>query len=147
MGKQSFVDPVLGRLTWDEHWGGWIGEVGFGPSPVKLACVGEGVRDYERHRPNFLAAWRNVEARDSEFRTAAASLLLSIFNSEWNRNDEGELGTPLNEEQFCMRMVPESIVLHDNKDAVVYYDDAGLFWGHTIFVEIDSRGKVIDASI
>lgn len=68
----------------------------------------------------------------------AASRLTGDYNDGWND------GVPITENEFSSRISLSSLVLHYGR-ADFYFDDRGLFAGHTIRVEMESDGTFTDA--
>ena len=79
----------------------------------------------------------------NEMRLFAAKRYLRIYNNNWRDEDD----PILDEHQFCDRLTNPSIVLYDEIGAaIIYFDDLGMFAGHSIEVSVD-EGKIAHASI
>ncbi|MBE7496354.1 MAG: DUF2262 domain-containing protein [Verrucomicrobiaceae bacterium] len=68
----------------------------------------------------------------------AASKLTSEYNHGWNDGDA------ISESEFRRRISLSSLVLHYGR-ADFYFDDGGLFAGHSIRAEMESDGTFTDA--
>ena len=78
-----------------------------------------------------------------EMRAFAAKRYLDIYNDSWREDDD----PVLDEEGFCAQLTNPSIVLYDELGAaMIYFDDSGMFAGHSIQVSVDG-GKIARASM
>lgn len=82
-----------------------------------------------------------IRAKEAEFKLKAASDLLELFNSDWN---EGE---PINEKQFIERISIRAVSVETNGSALIYFDDGGMFSGHTIEMSVSKKEKIGAASV
>ena len=72
--------------------------------------------------------------REAEAKEFAAKKLLKLAN-DWSEG--GKVTTA----DFVSRMTLESVEFLNDLSMGLYYDDGDLFWGHTITVDIDNKGK------
>jgi hypothetical protein len=85
----------------------------------------------------------SVKTKDLEFRQMAAQNLLKLYNETWSEDD-----TAISETEFAERIKINSISFDEEKDYVsVYYDDADLFAGHEIKVDVSFDGTVLKADL
>ena len=76
-------------------------------------------------------------------RVFASQKYLDIYNDSWREDDD----LILNRSEFCSRLINPSIVLYDEIGAAtIYFDDSGMFAGHSIEVAVND-GKIADASM
>lgn len=68
----------------------------------------------------------------------AASKLTGAYNEGWSDD------TAITESEFSQRISLSSLVLHYGR-VDFYFDDGGLFAGHSIRVEMESDGTFTDA--
>jgi hypothetical protein len=81
-----------------------------------------------------------------EMRAFAAQtyLALALYNDTWRDEEEGD--PTLDDAGFRARLTDPSIVLYDELgSATVFFDDSGMFAGHSIMISIDD-GTIRDAS-
>jgi hypothetical protein len=72
-----------------------------------------------------------------------AADLLDTYNSGWNEYDEvqedGTLKTVINPKlssvEFQARFIMNGITITGDSSVDLWYEDGGLFWGHSVFVE------------
>ena len=70
-----------------------------------------------------------VSRREREYRRAAASELLNLYNESWSETHR------LDNDELMRRLSLSSITIAPREsDATVYYGDGGLFGGHRIEV-------------
>jgi hypothetical protein len=91
----------------------------------------------------FHSFLETVKIKDMEFRRVAARNLLKLYNETWSEND-----IAISETEFAERIKINSISFDEEKDYVsVYYDDADLFAGHEIKVDVSFDGTVLKADL
>jgi hypothetical protein len=84
----------------------------------------EAIRDYT-----------SIIERLEEFKTFAASQLLTLYNDQWVVDEIG----PVDEEGFKKRLCSPAVHLYDEVgSAIVYFEDGDLFAGH--YIEIITKG-------
>ena len=67
---------------------------------------------------------------------------LALYNDVWR---EGR--PPLSRPRFLARIRLESIVVHADGAATMYFHDGGLFLGHVVEVRIGSRGAITETGL
>lgn len=83
-----------------------------------------------------------VPTKDADFRRASAESLLELYNDTWT---EGE---KITEVEFARRIKIDSITFDEKTEQVsIYYDDADLFAGHSIKVDVSLDGKILKADL
>ncbi len=134
--------PALGELTFDANLDWWrtrrsIGgfEIGVDitvdPSVDPTPALDRAATMVARLDPAALAAF-------------AAAELLELHNDSWR--DEAEDGPPIDAATFAARLIPSSLTIDlDGTGATMWFDDGGLFWGHTVHVGLDAELQPTDA--
>jgi len=93
------------------------------------------------------AAW--VEANIERVREGAGGHLLDLYNETWR--DPGEDGEPeapvLDLRGFADRLKLAVVTVYEEGTVTLYFDDDGMFCGHTIEVDISPEGEVEDGKI
>ncbi len=83
-----------------------------------------------------------VPTKDTDFRRASAESLLELYNDTWTEGEQ------ITEEEFARRIKIDSITFNEKTEQVsVYYDDADLFAGHAIKVDVSFDGTVLKAGL
>ena len=133
MHTKTLKTKILGTLRYEKEFNWWTAKFEL----RKGLRINVTINDQECMDKVVLA----VEARLSQLkknelslRKYAAKKLLKLAN-EWA---EGEKVT---KEDFVSRLRLETIAFYNDLSTGLYYDDGGLFWGHTITVDIDKDGK------
>ncbi len=133
------TDDILGPVAWSEAHRSWT--FAAGPS-----ILGQIIPEAERTLPAE-DGLRRIRAcvmwlRDNEpqLRHRVASDMFDYW-CEAYRNDEDEVNSP---EAFAAAIRTIGINFTENGEAEVFYDDAGLFGNHGIWVEIDPEGRFVE---
>lgn len=136
----SFEDPKMGDLKWDDSVGWWEGRAVL-TSGSQFALY---IHTPSEADQSITDAARNVFVfmKDSEVtvRNFAAAELLAIHNESWN---EGE---PISELEFVQRLTPEAIEVFPDGAVEMSFGDGDLFWGHSIGVRY-RRGQFTEAVV
>jgi hypothetical protein len=139
MNGPSIQEEVLGRLTWDDGCGCWLGEIELLPGQrVSLAVAQEGTE-----LPVALRSARGTleQIRQSEpdLRQRAAEEHLDRYNREWSD------GLWITVEDFSERLTLEAILFFPNGTAELDYDDGDLFEGHRLIITMNADGAFAGA--
>lgn len=132
-GKRTLEHPAFGRFTFDERldWfeirADWLGR----EVSISIGTGSDGHADAEPAARLFAKAadW------DRRARDLAADDLLAVHNEHWLDDD----AQPLSREEFMARMALESIGFNPGPYIQFYFEDGGLFAGHTIIVTFDEE--------
>jgi hypothetical protein len=124
-------DPSLGTLNYDSGLGGYRVLVAWRGAQVELTL--------EASAPNqAVAAIRHGLQLLSEQSTRAALLdeyavnhLLELKNTTWL----GEEELPLSATEFLTKLTLESFQVDSEGKFIFWFNDGGLFWGHTIQID------------
>lgn len=141
LGWDNFVerkiqDPVLGELIWNEKYHWWKAEArsdsDFPFAVYLMDYPVEAVEDLESYQSLFKILRQNEPAA----REYAAQELLDVYNTHWSNNEF------ITKEEFCRRMIPESVILskYDADESEYQYTGEDLFGEHTIVVSMTKSG-------
>jgi hypothetical protein len=132
-------DELFGELRWNDLVDWYESKIGIPDGreirvSIKVGDDGPGAA-VEQARRDF----PSVMANEATYRKQTAAALLDTHNGHWNN------GERIDAEQFTARMTLESVVFY-----VIYtelwYDDGGLFWGHSILTNLDSELRFTNAT-
>ncbi len=75
--------------------------------------------------------------------------MITLKNDIWLGEDEetGEEEPPISVEEFRKRISVSDIIFYDDCSSVIYCDDDDIFFGHTIAIDIDKKGKYKTANL
>jgi hypothetical protein len=73
----------------------------------------------------------------------AASQLTELKNSTWL--EEGE--SPVSEQSFIETIELDAVNAYSEGGLSIFFKDKGLFWGHSIVVNVDTNFSLIDVEI
>lgn len=136
-------DKVFGELNWEEKYNWWKGKFLLQPN-LEIDVRLDGVKaEIAANITQFQLTFEKFCINEPNARIYAAEKLLKIHNDSW-RDDDEEIVTT---QEFCQGIKPESIIIYDELNAEIYYQDDDLFWGHVIIVSIDENGEFSDATI
>jgi len=139
--NNTINDEEFGSLTWREDLDNWSGIVELADRiRVKLYIESSEGKDISI-TTETRQAFKTVAESAEKMRQKACDELLSIYNRSWN---EGE---PIDAETFMNLLSLESIRLYPDGSTEIYFDDGGLFWGHTVIVSLSKDGDFYDAEI
>jgi hypothetical protein len=137
MDRPSLQDDILGELTWDPLLNWWMGRVELLPGhPIEVYASPDpetGEFSVELARMAFL----RVRGEDKRFRQESARWLLEVYNDFWNKS-----GRDLSVVGYIKRLRLETVELRADGSANLFYNDGGLFRGHSIGVWVTPDGKV-----
>ena len=78
-----------------------------------------------------------------EMLLATEEKMIKLKNNTWL--GEGEL--PITIDDFRKRISIDSIVFFDDKSSVIYCNDGDIFWGHSIAIDSNKKGKYKGANL
>lgn len=107
---------------------------------IETAGAKTDVDDLIKTADAFLA-WHEKNA--AEPKKYAAKKLLKLKNKNWLEPHEKNL----TESGFVKKMKLTSIGINSDKSIIIFYDDGGLFRGHSIIVEMDKNLKFRTADL
>ena len=100
----------------------------------------EDVDDVLSHGRRIIKGLRSLANRGL---IRAVDKLLPLKNESWLRENE----EPLTAAQLLLRVKLESIVVYSGGNAELYYNDDGLFEGHTILVQVEPDSTITNVEI
>jgi hypothetical protein len=143
MSNLILFDNGFGKLIKSNGDDYWEGEYDF-TANHKIRIIVEMAdekKDFPSKFQNFIDYARQ---QDKNFRLVAASNLLELYNDTWRESEN----SVISENEFAERININSISFDEEKDYVsVYYDDADLFAGHEIKVDVSFDGTVLKANL
>lgn len=131
-------DDVFGKLTMDERFKTWDGQLTVGEQVLRLEVY---ALENGEVLPIMRQGFAVCQARGFDYRAEAAGELLELYNDNWN---EGE---PIDAVAFASRLMLENVVVERDGSVTLWYDDGDLFAGHVIFVVVEPDGTVSRAEI
>jgi hypothetical protein len=140
MTDTNLSDPIVGELRpIDEFSHGRALSVD-GREVQLVIETGEGLT------PEALAQARNLVGAPDDFakraRRLAAESLHGLKNETWSGDDP-----PLSTAQLEQQLSLEACEIAADGVATLYFDDGGLFGGHSVVVYIDAGGSFVDAKL
>ena len=142
-------DPVLGKIR-EARNGSRIATLTIAGREVRITIDAEGSLDFAR------ALVGSVQQHDRCARDVAALELLETYNDNWREYQEIEadgaavdVSNPeLSTEEFVQRLGLEAISIWGENRCELFYNDGGLFWGHSVVVTTRDAGATwIDAQL
>ena len=133
MSKAIIQDEVFGPLRFDERARTYETTMQFAPGhSITVNIDSAGIASGEAIQ-KARAIYSVVAPREPEYRRAAASRLLDLYNRSWRD------GEALDLDNFMRRLSVSSISIAPLElGATLYYADGGLFAGHCIEVFLDT---------
>jgi hypothetical protein len=133
MPSKTLKSKLLGTLKYDKRFDWWSTKVQLGKGH-KVEVTINNIEGLESAMDTIDEKIDAIRRDDTKFREFAARKLLKLAN-EWS---DGEKVT---KEDFISRMRLETVAFDNELSIGLYYDDGGLFLGHTITVDIDKDGR------
>jgi hypothetical protein len=134
-------DPVLGAMTLKRDLDWFTGHrrhAGLAYDVSVLQASGAEDRDAdERHVRQAGTVVERFEAGMASIRDAIVRKMLPLYNETWRK-----AWWRLSGERFSAKIQLTSAVIGTDGVVVLYFDDGGLFAGHTIEVRLDAAGGV-----
>lgn len=145
LAERQLTDPRFGRFAFDERILSFEGRAVWCGREVALSIpYGEAPGGGEAEA--LQVAYRlfdAAEAWDARIRGAIAAELLALYNEGWRGSEE----PPLKAAEFLSRISLEAISVGGPELVSFYFDDGGLFAGHTIDVGLWLDEDTIDVSL
>jgi hypothetical protein len=135
---ESLIDPILGRLTWDEAMGSWFGEL-----EVLAGQRIEVFIDFDKKRDSWevvlsqARAWVvRIRQREPGYRRRTAD---QLAEGRWNKDE------PMTTAAIEGLLRLASLVSARDGSAQVYWDDADvLFYGHGFSTQLSASGACLE---
>jgi hypothetical protein len=136
----------------DLHWNSGSHDVRVplpGGGQYRLAIDGAATDDRAvvLQRARARAAW--IEANLERVREGAADRLLDLYNDTWrSRGDnDGPEAPVLDRRGFAARLKLSYVCEYEEGNAMIYFGDDDMFWGHSVEVLVSPSGELEDADI
>ena len=140
MVDANITDPTLGELRRIDDFSHGRSVIVSGREVQLVIDTGEGLT------PEALAQARNVVGAPEHFsqraRQLASESLHELKNETWSGDD-----SPLTASQLAERLSLEACEIAADGLATLYFDDGGLFGGHSVVVYVDANGDFVDAKL
>jgi len=134
-------DPILGELRPIDPFTHGL-HISFEGRDVMVAIeTGEGLSPQAvAQARRLVSAPADVTARA---KADAAESLIDLKNGDWAGDEPG----PLTASQLAARLRLEACEIAADGGATFYFDDDGLFGGHSVVVYVSSDGEFVDAKL
>ncbi len=142
-GKVPIAHRELGQLIWNDNIDWWDGQIELQPGlNVRFSITPQSGDDATAIAAAVtLVSWvRDNEAAARRY-AATSDGLLAIHNQAWNDGPE------ISATEFASRLKLESISIAEAGTATLWFEDGGLFLGHTISVEVGKDRMFHNANI
>jgi hypothetical protein len=139
-------DSILGTLTLDRSANAYEGERKYRNKRYRL-FIDRGSDDDDAQRDQKLIESRRAvvtkaEAAMPSYLAAAADELLDLYNETWRGS-----ATALDRDSFTQRLSLDTVSIDEDGGWTVYFDDGGLFQGHSIQLSVEPDGEVADVDL
>ncbi len=137
--------PVLGTFAFDSSIDWWRTQSTVplgGTDQVVLSLSMNGDPDVPAERFDEAAGiLRRLDPRT--LRRVVAEHYLELYNDTWCQDDDEEL----DHAGFCARITPTSVDIDEESGVQIYFDDGGLFLGHSIVVFLDAELQLAEIKL
>jgi hypothetical protein len=133
----------FGTLTFDRRVGWWETEQSWADTPVRLSIEADEDGDVASVAKTAEALWRDQSEWDDRLRGKAVEELLALKNENWLGDDEAEVSP----DEFKRRMKLEAVTVAPDGETEFWFEDGGLFLGHSIQVSANLADGPRDADI
>jgi len=142
MNEAIIQDEVFGALRFDERARSYETTLQFTPEhSITVTIDSMGIAANEALK-KAREIYNTMVRREHEYRRAAASRLLDLYNKSWRD------GEALDTDGFMRRLSVSSISIAPlDLAATLYYADGGLFAGHLIEVFLDTGFSFSNAQL
>lgn len=142
--------PILGRVTRDQDHG--LAKIIFGSRSIEVQIIPD-----DQTFDTTLALAATVVVGLNTFDEIAKRIIVAelrtSYNNGWNEYDEAQadgtlkavVNPQLSEEEFVGKFSLRAINVTGNDVVDFFYDDSGLFWGHSVIVTSDRGADFSDA--
>ena len=144
---ESFDDPVLGRVFWDQQGDCWSFDAG----PINGRSIRATYGPADSRLPPQQQGWEGVRACVAWVRTNEGSVrglltdrMYDGWVKDWYEEDDEDLISP---EEFKERFRLSGINFYDDQNARLIYEDGGLFGCHRFCVTINAAGEILSSDM
>lgn len=138
-------DELLGEFTYDDGLGWYEGTASWAGEAVSLSISAQDPTEL----PGALETARRLLAQAETLSPRLVAVLvdelLPLKNDEWF--DPEHDAEPYNCESFAAPLRLEGITAFPDGSAEFFFDDGGLFFGHTLIATFDSTSGEIEATL
>jgi hypothetical protein len=142
MDLRPYIDPVLGECRWVADVK-WYECKPFAKRPKVRLCI---LVDTFETTSDALHKAREIHRRFDELEMTAkrfgVSRLLSVYNQSWREKAQPRIRAF----DFTTRLISNYVVLSLDR-LTLYFEDGGLFLGHSIEVRMDLDGTPREAGL
>jgi hypothetical protein len=132
---------ILGEITREGDSGDWVATIRYGSRQVNLRIIPDD-QAFETTLRLAVEVVGRLDELDRVAKRVAVTDLRDTFNSGWNEYDEvqadGSLKTvsnpELSEAEFERKLSLNGINVTGHRAIDFFYDDEGMFWGHSVVV-------------
>ncbi len=147
---QVLHSDILGDLELDRRCGVFKGVCGWLGNSIGIRIAADDSRiDVNKQIKSLESLVRDSARWDGELRAFAAKDLTDTANewlADYNYDAEEKL-PPVTEADFARRIVLSSIHLSGETAFEAYFDDDGMFAGHTVTVSADTENGAVSADL
>jgi len=133
----------FGTLTFDRRVSWWETEQSWVGSPMRLSIEAAEDGDVACVAKTAAALWRDQSEWDERLRAKAVEELLTLKNENWLGDDEAEVSPA----EFKRRMKLEAVTVAPDGEIEFWFEDGGLFLGHSIQISANLVDGPTDAGI
>ena len=138
-----FNDEQYGKFVLNRQFGGFEGSVNYKDETISvILCGQEDIKTLD-----FIC--KDLDKFIKEASLFAAQKLLELGN-QWQEEDEIESSVPLTKEDFAGRISLNEISIDDDLDGgryCLWFNDDGIFWGHSVTVIGSIKSGFEDANM
>lgn len=132
---------LLGQLTLDRRTNWFEGVARLGTRKIRINLSPKDIADASLVIATAEELWANLRELTRRAIEFAAAELLEVKNGSWLEERE----SPFHSSQFTRKMKLESITVNEDGKFDFWFNDGGLFWGHSIEVSGDSQRGFFNA--
>ena len=136
-------DEIIGMLTFNERFQWFETKYQTKGYSFELDIDIDNRAEVIKKLPMVREIITHLESIDQKMRQFAVEQLLELKNETWREEGEPEL----TKADFTARMSIETISFNDDGEYEIWYGDGDLFWGHSITVSVDRKGRPERADI
>lgn len=139
----TFTDPQLGEFRLERGLRYFTSEQLWKSDPMELSLDGESQAEVEPALAVARELWAQQDHWNQRIQDAAVEALLPLKNDTWLEDGESEV----TDDEFKARMLLSSVAIRPDGEFTFWYDDDGLFFGHSITVRGTLQDGPTDANI
>lgn len=137
------IAPNVGKMTYDRKLNWFSGSKFVFPRKVEITLSPKSEDTPEELYPKLEAVAKNLGKLNRSAKRFASDSLLELKNSGWVENWYERVNPLL----FKLRMSLNSVSINDDNTFEFWYNDGGLFYGHSIKVFANKENEFINCDI